>query len=83
MLQVWNRLCKEVLLPDQPFELHQQLYAAAYANWHAAERGPAPVWQPDPLGAADTNLARFMAKFQVGCLKPHFRFQGFTEVTSF
>ena len=28
-------------------------------------QGPAPVWVPSPAGARQTNLARFMAVWQV------------------
>jgi hypothetical protein len=52
-------------VPEQPFELHQQLYAAVYASWRASERGPAPVWVPDQRTVQQTNVARFMETFQV------------------
>ena len=29
-------------------------------------QGPIPVWIPNPMGCADTNLAIFMQTFQVG-----------------
>ena len=31
--------------------------------------GPIPVWIPTPEGIRDTNLATFMASFQVGWLE--------------
>jgi hypothetical protein len=64
-MQAWARLCREMLVPEQPFELHQQLYAAVYASWPVSERGPAPVWVPDQHTVQQTNAARFMRHFQV------------------
>ena len=34
-----------------------------------AMKGPIPVWIPTPEGIRDTNLANFMASFQVGCFE--------------
>lgn len=59
------RLCSELLVPEQPFELHQQLYAAVYASWDVSQHGPAPVWVPDQQTVHQTNAARFMQHFQV------------------
>eukprot|EP00879_Flechtneria_rotunda_P025314 GHRR01026892.1.p1 GENE.GHRR01026892.1~~GHRR01026892.1.p1 ORF type:complete len:237 (+),score=54.78 GHRR01026892.1:150-860(+) len=62
--QAWQRLCKEVLHPGQPFELHQQLFKATYTSWPAEQKGPAPVWIPDSRQVQETNVARFMQTFQ-------------------
>ena len=44
------------------------LTAAMLLNVIAARhlQGPIPVWIPNPMGCADTNLAMFMQTFQVG-----------------
>lgn len=45
-------------------------------------QGPAPVWVPDEAEAAQTNLARFMKKFQVTKLRlMHAAVQLFRSVT--
>ncbi|WIA40403.1 hypothetical protein OEZ86_013761 [Tetradesmus obliquus] len=62
--QAWAQLCSELLVPEQPLELHQQLYAAVYASWDVSARGPAPVWVPDQHTVQQSNTARFMQHFQ-------------------
>ncbi len=37
-VQVWHRLSKEVLQPDDPFPLHRLLYQAAYQAWQPAKQ---------------------------------------------
>lgn len=54
-----------MLRPEQPFELHQQLYAATYGSWNEAQHGPAPVWVPEPQQVQHTNIGRFMRRFHV------------------
>lgn len=66
MLQAWSRLCQERLRPDQPFELHAQLYAAVYAAWKSQLYGPAPVWVPQQQDKCSTNIAKFMTDLEVG-----------------
>ena len=34
--QVWRRVSKEVLSPQQPFAVHQLLFSHVYARWNAA-----------------------------------------------
>ena len=36
--QVWHRVSKEVLQPDDPFELHQLLFEATYHAWQPAQQ---------------------------------------------
>lgn len=68
ILQAWSRLCQERLRPDQPFEMHRQLYAAIYDSWQTQLYGPAPVWIPQQQDINSTNLARFMSTLEVGSL---------------
>jgi hypothetical protein len=51
--------------PEQPFELHKQLFAAIYSSWSEDRLGPAPVWVPDVQQVQHTNIARFMNRFHV------------------
>jgi hypothetical protein len=37
-VQVWHRLSKQVLQPDDPFPLHRLLYQAAYQAWQPAKQ---------------------------------------------
>ncbi|KAK9822001.1 hypothetical protein WJX81_007477 [Elliptochloris bilobata] len=62
--QVWQRVSKEVLQPDDPFALHQLLYKATYHAWQPTQQGPPPAWLPTADSVADTNLAAFMQTFQ-------------------
>eukprot|EP00878_Enallax_costatus_P004979 GHUV01005236.1.p1 GENE.GHUV01005236.1~~GHUV01005236.1.p1 ORF type:complete len:456 (+),score=84.21 GHUV01005236.1:211-1578(+) len=62
--QAWSRLCQERLRPDQPFELHRQLYAAIYDSWQTQLYGPAPVWIPQQQDINSTNIARFMSTLE-------------------
>ena len=42
--QVWHRVSKEVLQPDDPFELHQLLFRSTYHSWQPAQQvGPVSV----------------------------------------
>ena len=42
--QVWHRVSKEELQPDDPFELHQLLFRATYHAWQPAQQvGPVSV----------------------------------------
>jgi len=59
----WRALARAALRPEHPFALHRALYAAAYAGWDPATRGPRPVWIPGPEEALGTNAAAFMASF--------------------
>ncbi|KAI3435948.1 hypothetical protein D9Q98_002006 [Chlorella vulgaris] len=61
--QVWRRISKFVLRPDQPFALHKLLFDATYQGWDAAVLGPPPAWVPTPCGMAATNAARFMSSW--------------------
>jgi hypothetical protein len=64
-MQAWQTVCTRVLDPEQPFELHQQLFAAIYSTWDEQQHGPPPVWVPDARQVAATNIARFMNRFHV------------------
>ena len=64
-LQAWQQTCANGLRPDQPFELHQQLFAAIYSSWSEERFGPPPVWVPDVQQVQETNIARFMKHFHV------------------
>lgn len=69
LLQAWQQLCRQVLHPGQPFELHKQLYQDVYAGWEVSLRGPRPIWVPGPEDVMNSNLSGFMARFHVGgCL---------------
>jgi hypothetical protein len=72
-LQAWSYIRREVLRPEQPFELHQQLFEAVYHSWQPDIQGPAPVWSPQQQDILQTNVARFMSVFQVGCKPKIFR----------
>lgn len=50
----WMAL-RKILTPEHPFELHQLLFAAAYARRDPA-LGPPPAWSPSPAEVAATNL---------------------------
>jgi acetyl-CoA synthetase len=64
-LQAWQQVCTQVLRPEQPFELHKQLFAAIYSSWSEERLGPAPVWVPDAHQVQQTNIACFMDRFHV------------------
>lgn len=66
--QAWQAVCARVLDPEQPFELHQQLFAAIYSAWDEQQHGPPPVWVPDARQVAATNIARFMSRFHVSAV---------------
>jgi hypothetical protein len=36
-MQVWRRISKFVLRPDQPFALHKLLFEATYQGWDAGK----------------------------------------------
>ena len=63
--QAWQRLTREVLRPEHPFELHAALHAAVFAAWDEGVLGPPPVWLPAAADVAGTNLLGFMERFDV------------------
>ena len=58
-IEIWRRICAEILRPEQPFEAHLRAHEALFAKWDASKR-PAPVWVPDPESITQTNLAKLM-----------------------
>jgi hypothetical protein len=59
-------LVRDVLRPEQPFQLHQALHAAVFAGWDERVLGPAPIWVPTAADVAGTNVQAFMDRFEVG-----------------
>ncbi|RME29326.1 MAG: AMP-dependent synthetase, partial [Deltaproteobacteria bacterium] len=53
----WMRIVDELLEPAQEFALHEAVFAACYAGWDEAARGPAPAWVPSDDERRRTNLA--------------------------
>ena len=64
--QLWRATSKLALTPAHAHATHLALHAACYARWDEAVQGPAPWWTPTRAGAAGTNLARAMARYEGG-----------------
>ncbi|MBW2526654.1 MAG: AMP-binding protein [Deltaproteobacteria bacterium] len=58
-LQAWRLLSKQVLRPEDPFEVHDLAHRLAFAEWDS-RRGPAPAWVPSDEEIARSNLGRVM-----------------------
>ena len=58
-IEIWRRICNEILRPEHPFDAHLRAHEALFAKWDASKR-PAPVWVPDPESIAQTNVAKLM-----------------------
>lgn len=68
--QVWRFLTSHLLAPQHPFELHVQLAKLVFADWPADALGRPPLWCPTSTQRQETNIARFLATFQVGTMRP-------------
>ena len=55
--QTWQWITRHLLKPQHPFQLHQYLHRAVFADWDSA-MGPAPAWIPDQIET--TNIAWLM-----------------------
>ena len=57
--ECWQRISREVICPDHPFQLHKFLYETVYADWDASG-GPAPAWFPSDTQVRGSNIAGLM-----------------------
>jgi acetyl-CoA synthetase len=57
--QAWQWITRNLLRPEHPLEVHEQLHRAVFADWDAAN-GPAPAWFPETPDAS--NIAWVMRK---------------------
>lgn len=60
----WDRICSEILSPNQPFAVHKRAHELLFANWDDAS-GPAPVWSPSDESISQTNLGLLMRECQI------------------
>ncbi|MCH8823819.1 MAG: AMP-binding protein [Planctomycetes bacterium] len=61
----WDRICRELLNPDQPFAVHKRAHELLFAKWDEAS-GPAPVWSPSEESIKHTNLGSLMRECGIG-----------------
>lgn len=57
----WRAL-RALLRPTDPFELHRDLFAAAWADHDASRLGPPPAWTPTPEQLAATRLGPLLER---------------------
>jgi len=57
----WTAL-RGLLGPDDPFDLHRSLFAAAHADRDVDAEGPPPAWSPTPEEVASTRLGALLAE---------------------
>ena len=59
----WRRIAGQLLRPSHPFEVHEYVYAAVFADWDTVG-GPPPAWFPEEIDS--TNIAWLMQAAGVG-----------------
>ncbi len=57
--KTWRQISREMLSPDQPFEVHKRAHELLFADWDEAS-GPVPVWSPSDESITQTNLGSLM-----------------------
>ena len=57
----WQKISREILKPDYPFELHRLFYEKVYAGRDPA-LGPPPAWIPSEEFIRSTNIAALMSE---------------------
>ncbi|MHC4799681.1 MAG: AMP-binding protein, partial [Planctomycetota bacterium] len=53
-METWQRISRHILQPGDPFDVHQYVHAAVFADWDPA-MGPAPAWIPDQTDSANIS----------------------------
>ena len=60
----WQKIARQILRPDHPFQLHEFLYQKVFAAWDW-QQGPPPVWSPTQEQVQSSNIARLMRSLQL------------------
>ena len=63
--ECWQKVSKDILKPDDPFELHWFLYNRIYSDWDES-KGPRPAWITDERTAGESNIAGFIKEVGLG-----------------
>jgi len=58
--QRWNKVSRDILEPDHPFEVHKLLHDTAFVDWDPAQ-GPVPAWFPSRDDLKNSNIAALMS----------------------
>jgi len=60
----WQRISRQLLCPDHPFQLHRFLFEKVFAEWDR-QQGPPPAWTPTQEQVQRSNIARLMRSLQI------------------
>ena len=55
----WNKISREILTTDHPFQLHRLIYQTVYRGWDA-KKVPSPAWIPQDEYIQQTNIAKLI-----------------------
>lgn len=64
----WQKISKEILHPNHPFELHELLFSTVFSDWDMRQ-GPPPAWIPSEGFIKTTNIAQLMEELIIGSYK--------------
>ena len=63
--ECWQKVSKDILKPDDPFELHWFLYNRIYSDWDES-KGPRPAWIADKQTVEESNIAGLLKDLGLG-----------------
>jgi len=63
--ECWQKVSKDILKPDDPFELHWFLYNRIYSDWDES-KGPRPAWIADKQTVEESNIAGLIKDLALG-----------------
>jgi len=63
--ECWQKVSKDILKPDDPFELHWFLYNRIYSDWDES-KGPRPAWIADKQTVEESNIAGLVKDLGLG-----------------
>lgn len=63
--ELWSRVSKELLTPNHPFSVHQQVFEKIYENWDSNKNGPPPAWIPSTSDIQNSNISAFMRELEI------------------
>ncbi len=63
--QVWMDVATNLRAELPSPALFRYAWERCYENWDSNRNGPAPIWVPDPVTVAESNLGRWMTELEL------------------
>ena len=62
--ECWQKISREILTPDHPFQLHKLLYETVFSDWDS-RKGPPPAWFPSEKQVQNSNIAGLIRELKL------------------